>query len=85
MVFTMDERCAALKAFGATFCRNIEECPDIPSSLGEGIKAGRHYEEMLKKMELGEDGEPSSYLESWHIEAERIAREAQEPFRHRSD
>lgn len=54
-------------------------------SFGEGIKAGQHYEEMLKKMELGDDGEPSSYLEAWYLESERLALEAQVPFRHQPD
>lgn len=62
MAFTMDERCAALKNFGATFYPTVEECPDIPKTLEEGIETGRYYESLLRKME---DDSPQGYLGRW--------------------
>ena len=62
MTCTMDERCAVLERFGATFYANIEDCPDIPKSLKEGIGIGRKYESLLKKME---DYAPEGYVDRW--------------------
>ena len=61
MACTMDERCAMLERFGATFYANIEDCPDIPKSLEEGIRIGRKHESLLKKME---DYAPEGYVDS---------------------
>jgi hypothetical protein len=49
-VLTMDERCDVLKGFGARFYQS-EDCEDVPRTLEEGVKMGRRYEELLKKME----------------------------------
>jgi hypothetical protein len=62
MAFTMDERCAVLERFGATFYSNVEECADVPKSLAEGIEIGRQCECLLKKME---DDAPGGYLDRW--------------------
>jgi predicted metal-binding protein len=62
MTCIMDERCAVLERFGATFYANIEDCPDILKSLKEGIKIGRKYESLLKKME---DYAPKGYVDMW--------------------
>jgi len=50
MVLTMDERCEVLKDFGATFYEKVEDCEDIAKTLEEGIRKGKRYEELLKKM-----------------------------------
>ena len=62
MTCTMDERCAVLERFGAKFYANVEDCPDIPKSLEEGIGIGRKYESLLKKME---DYAPEGYVDRW--------------------
>ena len=62
MTCTMDERCAVLERFGAMFYANIEDCPDVPKSLEEGIGIGRKYESLLKKME---DYTPGGYVDRW--------------------
>ena len=62
MTCTMDERCAMLERFGATFYANIEDCPDVPKSLEEGIGIGRKHESLLKKME---DYAPEGYVDRW--------------------
>ena len=53
MAFTMDERCAVLKEFGAQFYASVEDCPDIPKSLEEGIAVGKRYEEVMNKIGRG--------------------------------
>lgn len=50
LVMTMDERCAVLKRFGATFYEKVEDCPDIAQSLPEAIQRGMRYAELLSKM-----------------------------------
>lgn len=57
---TMEERCAVLGSFGAAFYSTIEECPDLPQNLEDGIAIGRYFEVMMKKMV----GDPL-YLERW--------------------
>jgi hypothetical protein len=64
MACTVDERCAMLERFGATFYADVEECPDVPKSLEEGIEMGRQYEGLLKKME---DDAPGGYLDMWLV------------------
>lgn len=59
MALTMDERCEVLKGFGATFYETVEDCEDIPKTLLEGIRKGRQYEELLKKME------DMNYVDRW--------------------
>lgn len=59
MVLTMDERCEALKDFGATFYEKVEDCEDIAKTLQEGVLEGKRYEELLKKME------DMKYVEEW--------------------
>lgn len=48
---TMEERYKVLRAFGAVMYSSVEECPDLPDSLEEGIAQGQHYAELLRKME----------------------------------
>lgn len=48
---TMEERCEVLREFGAVFYKSVQECPDLPESLEEGIATGKEYELLLKKME----------------------------------
>ena len=59
MVLTMDERCEVLKDFGATFYEKVEDCEDIAKTLQEGIRKGKRYEELLKKME------DMKYVDKW--------------------
>ena len=59
MALTMDERCEVLKGFGATFYEKVEDCEDIAKTLQEGIRKGRRYEELLKKME------DMKYVDRW--------------------
>lgn len=59
MALTMDERCEVLKSFGATFYEKVEDCEDIAKTLQEGIRKGRRYEELLKKME------DMKYVDRW--------------------
>ena len=56
---TMEERCMVLRDFGAVLYDSIEECPDLPSSLDEGIARGEYYAELLRKME------DRSYMDQW--------------------
>ena len=53
MAFTMDERCAVLKEFGAQFHTSVDNCPDIPKSLEEGIAVRKRYEEVMNKIGPG--------------------------------
>ena len=39
-----------MKDFGATFYEKVEDCEDIAKTLEEGIRKGKRYEELLKKM-----------------------------------
>lgn len=55
----MRERCSVLRSFQAVSYRSIGDCPDLPSSLEEGIAEGRRYEELLNRMSNAE------YLEWW--------------------
>ena len=48
---TMEERCDVLRDFGAIEYGSVEECPDVPRSLVDGIAFGKEYETLLKKME----------------------------------
>ena len=57
---TMEERCAVLRSFGAVFYPTIEECPDLPQNLEDGIATGRYFEVMMNRMV----GDPL-YLERW--------------------
>jgi hypothetical protein len=50
MTLTMDERCEVLREFGVTFYEKVEDCEDIVKTLQEGIRKGKRYEELLKKM-----------------------------------
>jgi hypothetical protein len=59
MTLTMDERCEVLKDFGATFYEKVEDCEDIVKTLQEGIRKGKRYEELLKKME------DMKYVDNW--------------------
>jgi hypothetical protein len=59
MTLTMDERCEVLKDFGATFYEKVEDCEDIATTLQEGIRKGKRYEELLKKME------DMRYVDNW--------------------
>ena len=59
MVLTMDERCAVLKSFGATFYESVEACDDIPKTLEEGIERGKRYKDLMKKL-----GDPF-YFNGW--------------------
>jgi hypothetical protein len=54
MALTMDERCEVLQGFGATFYKRVEDCDDIPKSLGEGLERGKRFEELLKQMDDAE-------------------------------
>ncbi|KAF3046676.1 hypothetical protein E8E11_000032 [Didymella keratinophila] len=56
---TMDERCSALKSFGALSYSNLEGCPDIPKTLEAGVAEGKKYEQLMLKME------DSVYLDEW--------------------
>jgi hypothetical protein len=59
MTLTMDERCEVLKDFGATFYEKVEDCEDIAKTLQEGIRKGKRYEELLKRME------DMKYVDNW--------------------
>lgn len=37
----------------------MEECEDIPKSLGEGIRRGKQYEELLRRMDNDQ------YVDRW--------------------
>jgi hypothetical protein len=56
---TMEERCIVLRDFGAVVYNSVEECPDLPNSLEEGITQGKQYAELLRKME------DPHYLDQW--------------------
>ena len=56
---TMEERCEVLRDFGAVMYNSVEECPDLPNSLEEGIAQGKYYAELLRKME------DPNYLDRW--------------------
>ncbi|KAI4641447.1 uncharacterized protein J4E79_011654 [Alternaria viburni] len=56
---TMEERCKILEEFGATFYEDVEQCDKLPWSLDEGIRKGKRYEKLLRKMEDDE------YFEDW--------------------
>jgi len=51
MARNMDERGEALKEFGAEFYADIDECPDIPKTLEEGIAVAREWEEKMKELD----------------------------------
>ena len=55
----MDERCEVLKDFDGTFYEKVEDCEDIAKTLEEGIRKGKRYEELLKKME------DMKYVDNW--------------------
>ena len=55
----MDERCEVLKDFDATFYEKVGDCEDIVKTLQEGIRKGKRYEELLKKME------DMKYVDKW--------------------
>lgn len=59
MVLSMDERCEALKRFGARFYERLEDCTDLVTTVNEGVVRGREYEELLRKME------DPKYLDRW--------------------
>lgn len=50
---TMEERCAVLRDFNATFYPSLEACPNgtIPQTLAEGIARGRNYTELLMNLQ----------------------------------
>ena len=56
---TMEERCMVLRDFGAVMYNSVEECPDLPSSLEEGIARGEYYAELLRKTE------DPLYMDQW--------------------
>ncbi|KAF9881518.1 hypothetical protein CkaCkLH20_00664 [Colletotrichum karsti] len=60
-VLTMDEKCAALKDFGARFYEDVRECEDIPKSLEEGRQQFQRYERHLEKMDDVE------YQRRWYV------------------
>ncbi|KAI8271305.1 hypothetical protein K4K58_000184 [Colletotrichum sp. SAR11_239] len=60
-VLTMDEKCEALKAFGATFYPRIEDCMDLPKSVEEGREEFQRYEKSLKDIDDGD------YQRRWYL------------------
>jgi len=50
-VLTMDERCKALEKLGGTFYEKVEICEDISTTFEEATRKGKHYNELLQKME----------------------------------
>jgi len=56
---TMEERCKILEEFGATFYEDVEQCDKLPWNLDEGVREGKRYEELLRKME------DDKYLDDW--------------------
>lgn len=48
---TMEERCEVLREFGAILYDSVEQAPDLPTSLEEGIERDREYEMLLTNME----------------------------------
>lgn len=56
---TMEERCEVLRNFGAVMYTSVDECPDLPNSLEEGIAQGKYYAELLRRME------GPYYLDQW--------------------
>jgi hypothetical protein len=55
----MEERCEVLREFGAVYFRSVEECPDVPETLEEGVAQGKEYERLLKLME------DMNYVDRW--------------------
>jgi len=49
MVLTMDEKCDAMKDFGAVFYEKVEDCPHVAKTLEEGRGLFRTYEGLLAK------------------------------------
>jgi len=47
----MDERCEVLKEFGATFYERVDEYDKLPETMEEGVREGKRYEGLLKRME----------------------------------
>ncbi|KAH0426241.1 hypothetical protein CcaCcLH18_10470 [Colletotrichum camelliae] len=60
-VLTMDEKCEALKAFGATFYPRVEDCVDLPKSVEEGREKFQRYEKSL------EDMDDDDYRSQWFL------------------
>jgi hypothetical protein len=58
-VLTMNERCDALRDFGAEFYERIEDCEDIDLTLEGAVERGKGYDVLLRKMEDEE------YVEKW--------------------
>jgi hypothetical protein len=56
---SMDERCAVLKEFGATFYEDSGQCDKLPKTLEEGVGEGKRYEGLILKMK------DNVYLEKW--------------------
>ncbi|KAI4613511.1 uncharacterized protein J4E87_009812 [Alternaria ethzedia] len=56
---TMEERCKILEEFGATFYEDVEQCDKLPWNLDEGVREGKKYEGLLRKME------DDKYLDDW--------------------
>ncbi|KAJ0333878.1 hypothetical protein COL922a_010325 [Colletotrichum nupharicola] len=58
-VLTMDERCEALKGFGARFYEDIDMCEDICKTVREGVEEFVRFEALLGRIEDRE------YQERW--------------------
>ena len=48
-----------MEDFGATFYEDVEQCDKLPWDLDEGVREGKRYEELLRKME------DDKYLDDW--------------------
>jgi hypothetical protein len=44
---TMDERCQVIKHYGGRWYASVAECPDLPSTLHEGVQRGKNHEKFL--------------------------------------
>ncbi|RYO95190.1 hypothetical protein DL764_007738 [Monosporascus ibericus] len=55
----MDERCQVIKDHKGKWYASAEECPDLPSTLEEGVGRGRKYEKFLHQMDN------AIYLDRW--------------------
>ena len=59
MAMSMDERCQVIKDFGGMHFETAEDCPDISTSLQEGVDRGQRHQALMERLD------DWAYIDKW--------------------